>query len=438
MNTQDIFRSQAEKPFQNPDQLAAGLRLVGSGYGIAIATLAAIVAVAIIGAIFVKVPITVSGLGVILSSKGLLEFTITSDHEGRIIELLVDVGQPVVPGQEIARLVQRALDNDLKLAEAELDLVNQEETRIRTLQAQVTRNFEEVQRQQEANAHESLGLLERRRVLLERIAEAQEGLRKSGQVTVDRYLLIQAELAEVLERMAARRGELLTLTLNSNEKKAQYERELQALATRRTAAEHQIDRLRERHKNDTVIRSAQAGVVSELKVYPGDLVRFDTPLISILPTEAAGASGESDATHLVADLFVPARDGKKIHAGMPALIEPTSVRRDVYGAIRGVVTKTSAVAASPEQLRHILRNDELVKKLTANGPPFLVTVELERDGKTASGFRWTTSAGPDAQITAGTLLDAKVTTERVSMLGLLIPAVKELLRGPKARSAGLE
>ncbi len=437
MNTQDIFRSRAEKPFQNPDQLAAGLRLVGSGYGIAIATLAAIVAAAIIGAIFVKVPITVSGLGVILSSKGLLEFTITSDHEGRITELLVEVGQPVVPGQEIARLVQRALDNDLKLAEAELDLVNQEETRIRTLQAQVTRNFEEVQRQQEANAHESLDLLERRRVLLERIAEAQEGMRKTGQVTVDRYLLIQAELAEVMERMAARRGELLTLTLNSNEKKAQYERELQALATRRTAAEHQIDRLRERHRNDTVIRSAQAGVVSELKVYPGDLVRFDTPLISILPTEEAGASDANDAPRLVADLFVPARDGKKIQAGMPALIEPTSVRRDVYGAIRGVVTKTSAVAASPEQLRHILRNDELVKRLTANGPPFLVTVELERDAKTASGFRWTTSAGPDAQITAGTLLDAKVTTERVSMLGLLIPAVKELLRGPKARSAGL-
>ena len=437
MNTQDIFRSRAEKPIQNPDQLAAGLRLVGSGYGIAIATLAAIVAAAIIGAIFVKVPITVSGLGVILSSKGLLEFTITSDHEGRITELLVEVGQPVVPGQEIARLVQRALDNDLKLAEAELDLVNQEETRIRTLQAQVTRNFEEVQRQQEANAHESLDLLERRRVLLERIAEAQEGMRKTGQVTVDRYLLIQAELAEVMERMAARRGELLTLTLNSNEKKAQYERELQALATRRTAAEHQIDRLRERHRNDTVIRSAQAGVVSELKVYPGDLVRFDTPLISILPTEEAGASDANDAPRLVADLFVPARDGKKIQAGMPALIEPTSVRRDVYGAIRGVVTKTSAVAASPEQLRHILRNDELVKRLTANGPPFLVTVELERDAKTASGFRWTTSAGPDAQITAGTLLDAKVTTERVSMLGLLIPAVKELLRGPKARSAGL-
>lgn len=438
MSTPALFRPQAQKPYQRPDQLAAGLRLVSPGYSSAIIALAAVVAAAIVGAAFIKVPVTVSGMGVVLSSKGLLEFTITSDHDGRITEMLVDVGQPVAAGQEIARVVQRQLDTDLKLAETELDLVDREEARVRELQEQVTRNLEDVHRQQEANAHESIAALDRRRILLERLAEAQEGLRKTGQVTIDRYLQVQLELAEVLERIAARRGELLTLTLNSNEKKAQHERELHALATRRTAAKHQIDRLRDRQANDTVIRSAQAGIVSELKVFPGDLVRFDTPLISLLPADEASESGGQNGSHLVADIFVPAKDGKRIQPGMPALVEPTSVRRDVFGAIRGVVTKTSAVAATPEQLRHILRNDELVKKLTANGPPFLVTVELERDSKTASGYHWTTSAGPDVQITAGTLLDAKVTTERVSVLGLLIPAVKELLRGPKGRSAGLE
>ena len=94
------------------------------------------------------------------------------------------------------------------------------------------------------------------------------------------------------------------------------------------------------------------------------------------------------------------------------------------------MTKTSDVAVSPEQMRHTLRNDDLVRKLTAEGPRFLMVVELERDPKTASGFRWTTSAGPDAQITAGTLLDGQIHTERASLLSLLIPALKELLRGP--------
>jgi HlyD family secretion protein len=177
--------------------------------------------------------------------------------------------------------------------------------------------------------------MDRRRVLLERLAEAQEALRKTGQVTIDRYLQVQVELAAVVERMAAKRGELLSLTLNSNEKKAQHERELHALATRRTAAKHQIDRLRDRQVNDTVIRSAQSGIVSELKVFPGDLVRYDTPLISLLPTDDTAAPGEG-GSQLVADIFVPARDGKKIHPGMSALVEPTSVRRDVFGAIRGV------------------------------------------------------------------------------------------------------
>lgn len=432
MTAQSPFRAKAQKPFESPDQLSAGLTLVRPGYGAAIATLVAVVAAIIVGAAFILVPISVSGVGVILSSKGLLELTINADHEGRVEEVLVEVGQHVVPGQKIARIMQRGLDNDLKLAESELDLVNREEARVRALQEQVTRNFDDVQRQQEANAHETIALLDRRRVLLERLADAHETMRKTGQVTIDRYLQVQVDLADVLERMAAKRGELLTLTLNSNEKKAQYERELHALATRRTAADHQIDRLRDRQRNDTVLRSSHFGIVSELKIFPGDLVRFDTPLVSLLPTDETFTRMLPGGPPLVADVFVPARDGKKIQVGMPTLIEPTSVRRDVYGAIRGKVTKTSAVAASPEQLRHILRNDDLVKKLTANGPPFLITVELERDSRTVTGYHWTTSAGPDAQITAGTLLEARIATERVSVLGLLIPAVKELLRGPRA------
>lgn len=432
MTPQPPFRPKAQAAlFQRPDQLAAGLRLVRPGYLIAIATLSAVVMAAIVGAAFLMVPISVSGGGVILSSKGVLEFTISSDHEGRVTDVLVDFGDRVVPGQEIARIVQPTLESELKLAEAELDLTNSEEASIRTLQKEVTKNFDDVLRQQEANAHETIASLERRRGLLERLSEAHEAMRKAGQVTIDRYLQVQVELAEVTERISSKRGELLTLTLNSNEKRAQFERELHALATRRASAQHQIDRIRDRIRNETVVRSTQYGIVSELKIFPGDLVRFDTPLVSLLPVDESFSGLRPGGAHLVAAVLVAAKDGKKVRVGMPVLVEPTSVRRDVFGAIRGVVAKTSEVATSPEQLRHIMRNDDLVRKLTANGPLFLVTVELERDKNTETGFRWTTSAGPATHITAGTLLEAKVMTERVSVLGLLVPAVKELLRGPK-------
>lgn len=431
----NLFRSEAQAQLQRPEQLATALRLVKPGYAAVVLTLCAIVAAAVVGAIFIRVPITVSGTGVILSSKGVLEFTVASDHDGRITDVLVDIGQRVSPGQEIARIVEPALETDLKLAESELDLINREEQKVRALQDQTARLFTDLQARQEANARETIALLDKRRALLEQLAEGQETLRRSGNTTFDRYLQVQAELAEVLERTSGKRGDILAMLLAEGERKAQYERELQALDARKAQAQRQVDRFKDRIRNETVVRSTQYGIVSELKVFPGDLVRFDTPLVSLLPVDESFSTLRPGATHLVAAVLVPAKDGKKVRVGMQALIDPTSVRRDVFGAIEGTVVRVPDVAASPEQLRHMLRNDDLVRKLTASGPPFLVTVEMERDPRTVSGLKWTTSAGPDTQITAGTLLDAKVLTERVSLLGLLVPAVKEMLRGPSLGEA---
>lgn len=437
MTTENLFRPEAEAQLRRPEDLTNALRLVSPGHVAALIALGLAVVAAIIGAIFVQVPLTVGGTGVVLSSKGILEFTIASGHEGRIVELLVDVGQRVVPGQAVARIVQPGLQTELKLAESEFDLVKHEMEQVRALQQETTKIFDGVRKQQEATTRETIALLQQRKDLLDQLAGGMEGLRRNGNTTFERYLQVRADLAQVLERISTENSRLLAFQLESYEKQAQYEREMQALETRRAQAERQVNRLKDRIANETSVRSTEYGIVSELKEFPGDLVRFDTPLISLLPVDESFSDFRPGSTRLVAAVFVSAKDGKKVQPGMPVLVDPTSVRRDVYGSIRGTVTKTSDVAASPEQMRHMLRNDDLVRKLTAEGPPFLITVELERDPKTPSGFRWTSSEGPDAQVTAGTLLEAKVTTERESVLGLIIPAVKEMLRGPNANRRNL-
>jgi HlyD family secretion protein len=424
------FRPEAEARLKRPEQLTTALRLVSPGYGLAVVMLALLVVGALVAATVVKVPIVVKGTGVILSSKGVLEVTIASEHDGRVLEMMVDVGRQVVPGQAIARIVQPALQRELKLAESEHQLIVQEQTRIRDLQASVMAQSDDMRRQQEENTRESIRLLEARLQMLEQLAAAQEPMRQSGNVTIDRYLNVRADLADARERLATRRGQLLGIVLERTEKQGQNEREMQALDTRRAQAERQISRLKDRIQNETIVRSAHHGIVSELKVLPGDLIRFDTPLVSLLPVDETFGELRPGQAHLVAAVLVPAKDGKKVYLSMPVLVNPTSVRRDVYGAVQGVVRKASNVPASPEQLRQMLRNDDLVRKLTESGPPFIVTVEMTRDPRTRSGLSWTTSAGPDAPITAGTLLEAEIQTERVPVISLLIPALKGLLRGP--------
>lgn len=277
MSDTGLFRADARKRLDHPDQLASGLRLVNPGFGLAVTTLAALVVAALASAVFVEVPVTVAGSGVILSSKGVLEFTVTSDHEGRVADILVDVGDSVRPGQEIARIELPTLETERRLARRELDQIMADETRLRELQAQSTAMFEGLRQRQEDTIKETIGYLDARRQVLTQLAAGMEVLRQSGNATADRYLTVQAELAEVLERTADKESDLLSLALSSNERQAQFERELQSILTRKSQVQVQIDRLDDRIAGDSSVRSTQHGVVSELKVFPGDLVRFDTP-----------------------------------------------------------------------------------------------------------------------------------------------------------------
>jgi HlyD family secretion protein len=433
-----LFRQGASRQLDRPEQLATSLRLVTPGYFAATAALILLVAGIFAAAAIVKVPLTIPGTGVIISSKGVLEIPVSADYDGRIVEMLVDVGQRVSPGQKIARIIQPSLENDLKLARAELELTLDETERVRAMQESVAALFEEVGRQKEQTASESIRLLEARLGLLRRLSEQQAQMRKEGSTTVDRYLQVQSDLTEVQEQLASKRGELINQRLARGEQQGQFARELQALETRRAQAAGQIDRLEERVRNETMVRSTQHGVVAEVKALPGDLIRFNTVLVSLLPVDESFQDLRPGATQLVAAVLISAKDGKKIQPGMRALINPSSVRRDVYGAIEGRVVEASDVPASADQMQKMLRNDDLVHKLTQGGPPFVVMVQMARDAGTPSGFLWTSSGGPNATLTTGTLLDADVETERVPAISLVIPELKELLRslGKQAREGG--
>ena len=100
--------------------------------------------------------------------------------------------------------------------------------------------------------------------------------------------------------------------------------------------------------------------------------------------------------------LVPASDGKKVRPGDKVFIDPASVRRDVYGQVKGVVASVSSNPVTPDLLRNILRNEDLVKKMTEAGPAFLATVAMQRDPGTSTGYAWTSSRGPDGSLTAGT------------------------------------
>ncbi|MGO4572621.1 NHLP bacteriocin system secretion protein [Microvirga sp. 2TAF3] len=430
MTDQTLFRQEALDALRSPEQLGRSLRLVRPATRLVLVALGLIIVVAFGAAAFVRVPVMVKGTGVIISSKGMLELTVASQHEGRVAQIVVEEGDVISSGTVVARLVQPGLETELRLARIERESIAQELARVRELQEKVFSVTARLHERQQAEVEDSITFLSERVTALEQLATHLDRLRLNGNITVDRHLQTRADLADARERLANKRNVLISILVEQSEKQAQYEREIQQLETRLAATERQINRLEDRQRNETVVISTHAGTVSEIKVEAGDLVRFDTPVVSLLPTDETLGTERSGPHRLIGLLFVAAQDGKKIRPGMPALVDPTSVRRDVYGTIEGRVTTTSDVPITPERLRRIVRNDDLVRKLTSDGAPFLTTVEMKRSPATPSGYAWTSSQGPSTPLTIGTLAHGDIEVERVSLLGLVIPAIKELLRGP--------
>ena len=93
----------------------------------------------------------------------------------------------------------------------------------------------------------------------------------------------------------------------------------------------------------------------------------------------------------------------------------------------GRVVSVSDNPLSPTAMNVLLRNDALVRDFTARGAAHVVTVELDRDPSTPSGFRWTSRRGPDLELGSGTLLESNITLEERRPIALVIPGLRKWL-----------
>ena len=165
----------------------------------------------------------------------------------------------------------------------------------------------------------------------------------------------------------------------------------------------------------------QAGsVVARIRIDEGEPVTVTSPVAGRVATVLIRAGGVTDrgtalltvepsASDLVVVGFVAAGPGKRIEPGMPARVGLASVPRSQYGMLMGHVTAVSPVPVSPERVILVVGgNLSLADYFLTQGPVLEVTVELEPDAATPSGYAWTTGQGPPDPVTPGTLCEVSV------------------------------
>ncbi len=407
-----IFRQAALDRLASPEQVDRPLRVVSGAGWLALAVF--LMGLGGFLAWFVKAdaPVKVQALGIMISAGGLDQ--IVAGTQGRLKTLDVQPGDTVTAGQVVATFRQTELGRELETARARL-LDTQQRFK------QLTNFYDENERREALLETERIGtikqtrkLLRQRLGLLNKKYDSLSRLLKKKVITDEELIQVQLDLSLARERLAQLDDEEKAIAVRKQERLS--EQQLQLLDEELAIKQYQreVERLQARLGEQLNLTSPHEGRVVEVMVNAGEVVQPGTALATIAPLN-------TDAAALTAYIYVSPADGKRIRSGMQVQLNPSAFRPEKYGYMLGEVQSVSELPATLEGMRRVLKNEQLARELTRTGVPFEVRVSLKADPSTPSGYRWSSSQGPDAEINAGMLLDAQVIVERLRLINLAIP-----------------
>lgn len=411
----DVYRQVALERLSSPEQLDQLMQVTRPTGWLALSTLIFLVAAAVTWGVVGSIPTEAVGEGILIRRGGVSQ--LVAPGSGQVEEILVAVGDVVEAGQAVARIRQEGLIRQIEDGETRNAALEAEyEDLVRFVDEQRRLSGANLE-QQRANLERTAATLERNVELLEERVAVEQDLLDDGLITQQTLLATEAELNTTRDQVAATRLQLNGLELERLETE---QRLAQQLETRRGVLrdlEIEIGELRASLDENARILAAESGRVLELLVDRGDVVSPGTSVLSM----------EVVSEELMAAVFVPAELGKQITVGLEARIVPSTVQREEHGFMLGEVTRVAEFPSTSRGMQRLLANQELVARLMAQGPPIQVDVRLERDPSTPTGFRWSSSSGPEIEISSGTLASGSIIVRRDRPLALVIPQVRKQL-----------
>jgi HlyD family secretion protein len=414
MQANKVFRQAVIDRLDSPERLHTLMQVTDAKGWLALLGCAALLAAAVAWGVLGRVPTKVEASGILLHSGGLAD--IVALGQGQISALEVEVGDMVTKGQVVAEVAQPELAEQIKATRARL--------------SELTSNFERAKSQGgrdvslriQASAEERKNLENaaaaaeaRTRELRERL-DSQQRLYDKGLVTKDviegtRDALRSSELAQ-----QSMQSNMQRLLVDNFSAERANEVALTGEAMQMQETQRQIDLLEERFQQNSRIVSTYEGRVIEVRAMVGDVVSPGKPLASL---ELTGDKGAIEAL-----LYVDSRQGKTLRPGMEVQLAPSIVKKERYGLLVGRVRTVESFPSTRQGMMRVLHNEQLVDSFLGetNGTPIGVRAELQRDPATASGYRWSSGAGPEVVLSSGTRCVGYVTTRTQRPFELVFPA----------------
>ncbi len=412
----NIFRKKSLQRLSSPEQLDQLMHVTDPKGWIALAAVGGLLLTAILWSFFGSIPTKVQGQGILVKSGGVFE--VVSVGAGQVTDIAIQVGDDVQEGQVVARIAQPQLRERIQQARANLRELETQYAKVKQFGSKDLRLQSDYLGQQRANLEEGIAIAEERLGWLKEKIDSQENLLAEGLITKQALLSTKQAYYKTQDEIKANRSQLTRIQSQSLTKSNQNAQESMSWQFRINEAERVIKQLEDEHDLLSRVVSPYTGRVLEVMVESGNLVAAGVPVLRL---DLVGRQVKD----LEAVVYIPAVDGKRVKSGMEIQISPTTVKQEEYGFMLGGVTYVSDFPATTRGMMRVLKNQQLVQALSGGQAPFEIYADLKLDSKTASGFEWSSSAGPDMEIQTGTVCLATITVDERRPIELVLPILRE-------------
>ncbi len=415
-----MFRKSVIDRLSSPEQSDKRITVIKPYNWIVLAAASVLFVSVFLWGFFGFIPEKVSGSGMLLPSRGLVSIRYSS--QGIIKDVFVSAGAEIKRGMVIARIERQDLLGSLQMSQRRLEDAEKlyfETSKSTDSSLSLTSQYRD---RSKSDIQKQISVLDMQIKEFRRKEKDMKSLFESGIISGEQYLATRNMLLDYEKQRQDLQTNLINIDLNSTTNSNEQQRRILSLYQQMEEARKEFELQQGNYDTFTKVVSTVSGRVIEIPVVRGDFVTNGST-VAFIEEDVSGGST------LEAKIYFPASEGKKIKPGMRIGVVPSTVHQEEYGYIEGIVTDISEYPVSSQYLLSSIQNNSLAQYFNQIIAPMEVTASLIPNTQNYSGYKWSSSKGPDQKFSFGILCSGSVTVSRKKPIELLVPLVRKRLLG---------
>jgi HlyD family secretion protein len=466
-----MFRQEALDRLSSPEQLDQLMQAIKPKAWISLTTMGFLVATAGVWSVYGRIPLTVTGQGVLIRPSHVVQ--LQSPSSGALLTLNIKPGDTVRKGDVLGIIEQSTLKQQLQQEQTKLLQLQTQNQDTERLEKQVIDQQIRMLEQQRIDMESSLKreqispqlrdrdltAIAQKRQTLQLRQQQIKGLEKIFQQRVEKRrqlfqdhvisqdLLVQAEqeyintqtqLSEIdlqIKDLQIQATNTQRQSLDNLNKIDEIKTKIKDLDTQQTKLHEQdlkqainkinqiqevklrIAQLRLQLAKDSRIISKYNAQVLQINVVPGQIINSGVRLGSL---EVADPKAK-----LMSVIYFDNKDGKQIKSGMSVQVTPSFAKRERYGGMVGVLTNISPFPVTTQDITAIVGNEDIATSLAKNGEVRVQAfAQLQEAPTSISGYKWSSGDEPPLKISSGTTTSVQVKIGEKAPISYIIPILR--------------